>query len=207
MTATRRILVLLGAPLIVVVGLAGAWGVRNGAEMVSQIEAWAYALEHSAEPVVMHLPFVPVYVDGTRMGRLSAVVVQRNAPGAVDSLHIRVTGANRAPADGCRLRLDVDAFDADGPFAIKRLMRCAPDTTGLVPFGTVRFVEANEIRPLFLAAEHLPCDHVSHASAACIELASEIRAIQHQVQDEVRFELRNLRREIRAEVRANVRAH
>ncbi|UCF41394.1 MAG: hypothetical protein JSW43_03420 [Gemmatimonadota bacterium] len=205
MSTTRRVMVAVGAPLVLVVGLGLLWGWRNAAALKAQIEAWADSLEHSSSPVTMELSFLPVYVEGDRVGKLNAVVVQREEPGMVDSLTLVIDLSDDADATrlgSCHFHLDPDAIDRDGPMGYKEAIHCLSDPGDLVRFGSVEFAGTDQHSGLYLDMKDLPCEHMSHREGgACVELADEIERIKA----EIRQEVRNIRMEIRNDVRQNVR--
>lgn len=194
MSTFRRILVSIGAPLVVVAGLGILWGARNAAALKSQIEAWADSLEHSSNPVTMTgLSFIPMYVGGSRVGKLNAVVVQRHEPGTVDSIRITIAGdeADFGPLESCQLHLDPDAFDEKGPLGFKHAIQCVEDTSEMVRFGTVAFEEANRELALFVNNRDLPCDHMSDdASMGCTQLREKIHRLRDEIREEVRIHVR-----------------
>ncbi|MGD8726967.1 MAG: hypothetical protein PVH40_04930, partial [Gemmatimonadales bacterium] len=106
MSKFRRLIVAIGAPLVVVLGLGIVWGVRNAAVLKAQIEAWADSLEHSPNPVTMELSFLPAYVDGDKVGKINAIVVQRHEPATVDSVRIEIGTSDDFHGDleGCAIR-------------------------------------------------------------------------------------------------------
>ncbi len=197
MSTFRRILVAVGAPLVVVIGLGVVWGVRNASQLKAQVEAWADSLEHSPNPVTMELSFLPAYVDGHRVGKLDAVVIQRHQPATVDSLRIMITSSGDHVADelsGCALHLDPDALGEDGPFGFKHALECVTDTAQLVRFGSVALEGLSEDLALYLDGDDLPCQHMAKGdTGACTEVRKEI----HRLRDEIRNEIRvNIRRDL-----------
>lgn len=202
---TRRLVIWLGAPLVVVGGLALLWGVRNAAALKAQIEVWADSLRHSAHPVVMELGFLPAYVEGRRVGTLRTVIVQRDRPGEVDSLHIVVeprTGRDGADLPACPLQLNPDAFHRSGPMGFTEALRCASDTAALVRFGHLAFAGLGDRLALFVAADDLPCDHPARAADdACTDMRREIERLRDEMRREVRVHLRSEIRGIREEMR------
>ena len=198
MARFRRVIVAVGAPLVVVIGLVGIWGVRNAAALKSQVEAWADSLEHSPNPVTMQLSFLPVYVDGDRVGKLDAVVIQRHKPATVDSIRIQIATSDNFDPDlltNCAVHFDPDAFDRSGPAGYKHALSCVNDTAELVRFGTVALSGLGHDLALYLDSGDLPCEHmVEGDQVACTEIGTEI----HRLRDEIRNEIRvNIRRDIR----------
>lgn len=205
MSTTRRVLVAVGAPLVLVLGLGLLWGWRNAATLKAQIEAWADSLEHSSDPVTMELSFLPVYVEGDKVGKLQAVVVQRHEPATVDSLTLVIDLSDQTDADqlaSCYFHLDPDAVDRDGPLGYRDAIHCLTDPGELIRFGSVEFAGTEKHSGLYLDAKDLPCDHMSHgAEGPCLEFSDEI----HRLKTEIRNEVRNIRMEIRNEARQNAR--
>jgi hypothetical protein len=194
MSTFRRILVSIGAPLVVIAGLGVIWGARNAAALKSQIEAWADSLEHSPNPVVMSgLSFIPMYVGGDRVGKLETIVVQRHEPGTVDSIRITVGGgeADIGRLESCQLHFDPDALDHKGPLGIKHAIQCIDDTSEMVRFGSVSFEQAGKDLALFLNSSDLPCKHMSGDSASeCTQLREEIHRLRDEIREEVRIRVR-----------------
>jgi hypothetical protein len=217
MSTFRRLVVAVGAPLVVVVGLGVVWGVRNAGKLKAQIEAWADSLEHSPNPVTMHLGFVPAYIEGDKVGKLDAVVIERHKPGTVDSIRIELASVDEADLEKlseCSIHLDPDAFDRRGPVGgVKHAMQCISDTSGLVRFGSVGVVGADQELGLFLAKEDLPCEHMpgvaevavvagsgeatsvtvasGSAGTACTEFSDQIHRLRTEVREEVRLHVRS----------------
>ena len=205
MSTTRRLLVAVGAPLVVVLGLGLLWGWRNAAALKAQVEAWADSLEHSSNPVTMELSFLPMYVEGDRIGKLQAVVVQRQQPATVDSLTLVIDLSDEVNADelaSCHFHLDPDAIDREGPMGYKEAIHCLSDPGDLVRFGSVEFAGTDHHSGLYLAAKDLPCDHMSRSDEGpCVDFGDEIQRIKA----EIRSEVRNIRMDIRNDVRQNAR--
>ena len=74
MRPVRRLFVSIGAPLILVLGVGVAWGVRKGSTMVREIERWSESLENTADPVELRVSGFPIistmYLDGAKIGKL-----------------------------------------------------------------------------------------------------------------------------------------
>ncbi len=217
----RRLLVAVGAPLILVVGLGVAWGVRKGSAMIEQIDAWSDSLQHSAQPVTMNVSGIPVvsnlHIGGEPVGKLSQVVVLRDAPGAVDSLRFVVDGVDESMVgafDDCQLYIDPDVFETiEGPGVmkvLKRVVTCDNHAENLVPFGSMIFTDMDREAPLFIQRRHHPCDNWD-GSGECLQLKDEFRAeMNHlrELRDEIRREVReNVRQNVRVNVRQNVRVN
>jgi hypothetical protein len=193
MSTFRRIMISVGAPLVVVAGLAVLWGVRNASQLKAQIETWADSLQHSPNPVTMDLSFLPMYIEGHRVGKIDAVVVQRHQPGTVDSVRIDImTGGHVDPQEfaNCRLHLDPDAFDRDGPLGFKHALSCVEDTSEMVRFGSVNLEGLDEVLALYLNAADLPCQHMAEDAVECTQLQDEIQKLREEIRREVRIRVR-----------------
>jgi hypothetical protein len=193
------LVILLGAPLVLLGGIGIFLGVEKGSAMVEQVEGWARELEHSADPVAMAVGAVPVishmHVDGARIGTLESVVVLRDQPGAVDSVRLVVSldpSVSMERYADCEFLVDPDALDGSWPLeGIKHVVHCGSDTAGFARFGTIVFAGSEAEAALYLEEDHLPCEHMSNPDA--------------EVCDDIRFKMRRLRDEIRTEIRKEVR--
>jgi len=200
MSATRRFLILLAAPLVVVVGLSAVWGVENATELKAQIEEWMDALEHSPDPVTMNLSFVPAFVDGDKVGMLRTVVVQRQNAGEIDGVDLVIEVGDRGlgALEACSLRIDADAFDHSGPWGFKHALECVDDVEGLVSFGSVTVLDADFQTTLYLDAEDVPCSSAGgDLKSACRD---DIRANIRRMRDEIRTDVRQALREAEIEI-------
>ncbi len=195
MTGSKRVFALIGAPLVLMAGIAAIVGVQNAKAVKHRIEAWADSLDHSASPVVLDVPFAPMYIDGDRIGRLRRVVVQREAPGAIDSLAVAIDlrdGVLRQLQD-CAFRLDPDAVDRHGPAGLAQLVHCINDTTGLVRFGSVT-MDDEFTSGLYLEPHDMPCGNLERAE--CAALRTRLDRLRDEIRDEIRIEVRNARDEV-----------
>ncbi len=199
MRPVRRLLVTVGAPLILVVGVAGAMGVRKGSALINQVEAWGDSLEHSSGPVEIRVGSVPVisnlYVDGDKVGKFEKIVVLRHEPGGVDSLRVVVEVPNSghlAHLSECNLQADPEALEDDFPDGLKNVMHCVSEADGLVPFGSVVFRGTGRATTLLVDPELVPCGS-SGNHMDCRDMR------------EFRNDMRHLREEIRRDVRENTR--
>ncbi len=200
MRPIRRLMISIGAPLILVVGLGVAWGVRKGSAMVHELETWGQEWEHSSEPVRLHVADFPVistlYVDGDKVGKFEDVVIMRREPRKVDSLRIVVSvpdAAKAAQLSDCQLVIDPQALEGTFPLeGWKQVMNCVTDTAGLVRFGSVVLDGLDEELTLMLEQHNLPCDHMSDTKA-CGDL------------DQLREDMMRLGEQIKRDVRQRVR--
>lgn len=200
MSTTRKMVILLGAPLVVVAGLGIYLAVEKGSALVQTVEGWARELEHSPTPVAMQVGGLPVisqmHVDGERIGRLQTVVVLRDQPGAVDSLLLVVSadpGVSLGRFASCRLLMDPHALEGAWPLeGIKHVLRCTTDTTGLVPFGRVVFPAAGNDAELYIEKGDLPCDNMSDPTVEpCTDIRIKMRRLRDELRREIRTEVRN----------------
>jgi hypothetical protein len=189
--------ILVGAPLVLVVGLGVYRGVEKGSALVKRVERWGRLLESSPDPVVMGVGAVPVvsqlHVDGHRLGKLDTLVVLRQQPGAIDSLRLVVVAETGAlePYGECRLLIDPHALEGKWPLeGVKHIVRCVSDTTDLVPFGSLVLAGAEGAATLHLRAEDLPCAHASAGADACRDLRTEMQRLREEIRREVRQEVR-----------------
>lgn len=205
MKSSYRVRYLLGAPIIVLGGLAATFWVPRAVSYGNQVKHWAHQFEHSSQPVTVEVAFLPFYVDGEKLGKLHTVVIQRDRPGAVDSLRVTVHlthGEDAARLGACKLVLtDMDNVE---PGTLKHMVTCASDSVGLLPFGRVSF--GKQEVPLFVEGDRTMCDALDPTErAACA--AHEGERIRAEVQAEIR---QNIRRNIRQNIqraRDEVRVH
>lgn len=200
MSATRRFFIVLGAPLVVIVGLSAVRGVQSASHLKAQIEEWVDAFEHSPDAVTMNLSFVPAYVDGDKVGMLRTVVIQRQKAGEVDAVDLVIEVGDRGIGElaSCSFQFDPDAFDHSGPWGFKHALECIDDTEGLVPFGTVAISDADFQVTLYLDPSDVPCSSAgADLGAVC---SDEIRNSIHRLRDEIRTDIREALREAEIEI-------
>ena len=195
MSRFRSFVIRLGAPLVVVAGVAGVLAARRAATFRNTVALWADSLKHGSGPLALGVPFVPAYLDGRKIGSLDSLRLERHQARAVDSLRLVIDLAGGASADpevrACAFQLVT--FD---PGEFKRALECASDTVGLVPFGRVVFVQGGEA-PLYVSAGELACaPWTDRADSACI---------RERVQEQVRRDVRRARDEMRRSLRSNLR--
>jgi hypothetical protein len=200
----------IAGPIIFFVGLAIYWGVQEAAGLKDAVEDWGYRLEHTAEPVAMTLPYMPLFVDGEWIGGIDTVVVLRATPGSVDSLRIVASvgdDEDREALEGCALRLRMRSLEP--PF-FQHALACTSDTEGLVPFGHMHVEEAAFTAQVLVELDELPCEHHMDIHVGpCDRLDSGFQEDLQAVSDELRREARMLRdqaREMRTQIRERVRA-
>lgn len=155
MSRFRTFIIRFGAPLVLVVGVAGAFAARRAVTLKHSLEIWADSLKHGSGPLTLDLPFVPAYLQGRRIGAIRSVRLDRHQPQSVDSLRLVIDLSRGAASDasvrGCTFELMT--FD---PGDLKQALECAPDTAGLVPFGRVAFEQGGE-STLYVSGAELAC--------------------------------------------------
>ena len=206
MSGTKRPWGVIAGPIIFVGGLAVLMGVRQAETIKGTVEGWGQQFEHSAEPVVMDLPlYVPLFVGGDWIGRLETVVVQRDRPGAVDSLQLLVHISEPGLLEDCALRIRVSGGSLR---QLKRALRCVSDTEGLVSFGNLAFADGGVDVPLFVHLNDLPCDARGVHVGPCENLGGDIEAEMRALAEELRKnagEFREEAQELRSRVRTRAR--
>ncbi len=195
MSRFRSFVIRLGAPLVLVAGVAGVLAARRTVALRHGIELWADSLKHGAGPLTLSVPFVPAYLEDRRIGSLDSVRLDRHQPRTVDSLRLVIDLSGDAGADpgvrSCTFQLVT--FD---PGAFKHALECAPDTAGLVPFGRVVFVQGGQAT-LYVSATQLACaPWTDRTDGACIS-----DRVQRQVQRDLQRAREELRRNLRTQLR------
>jgi hypothetical protein len=154
--------ILMGALAIFAVGMLGITLVRNGRHRVESVIA-------SAEPLSIPLPFVPFQVNGSKLGKMERLTVNRDAPKKVSSIELQVKLDDSLVAQGlagCRLAANMDSDSArhgDVNVQVNRLGEktfffCATSDSGFEELGSVRLMPGNIELPLLLPeslAQHL----------------------------------------------------
>jgi hypothetical protein len=204
MARTKRPWGVYAGPIIFAAGLAGFWGVQSAMGMRDRVESWGHEFEHSAHPVVMAMPDVPLipplFINNERIGRIETVVIQRDRPAAIDSIRI-VASVDRGfipRLEGCAIRLRVASLD---PESLKRALRCTRDTSNLMPFGHLEIQGSNFTVPIMVRSTDLPCNQPDFHLEACERGSTDI---EHDL-DELRMELQRELQNVRVEVRTGVR--
>ncbi len=194
MTPLRRFFVFVGAPLILIVGVAGAVGINKGSEFVRKLEMWGDSLEHSPGPVELAIGGVPIlsnfYVDGDKVGSYHKIVVLRHEPGGVDSLRVVVEVPNSghlAHLSDCYLQADPEALDGGFPGGLKHFMHCVSEPKGLVPFGSVVFHGTDRTTTLVVEPELVPCE-AGGTRGDCMDMR-EFREDMKRLGEEIRREV------------------
>lgn len=195
MSRIRSFVIRVGAPLVLVAGLAGVLAARRAVTLRNTIEQLADSLGRGSGPLALRLPFVPAYLEGRRIGRLDSVRLERHQARAVDSLRLVIELAG-GPSNDPELKECTFQLVTFDPGKFKHALACAQDTAGLVPFGRVVFVQGSEA-PLYVSANELECaPWTDGADSACIRA---------RVQEQIRRDMRRARDEMRRNLRTNFR--
>lgn len=208
MSRSKRPWGVVAGPIIFFVGLTVFLAVDKAQGVKDLVEDWGEELEHSPEPVVLDLPvYVPLFVGGDWIGRLETIVVERDRPGAVDSLHLIARIGDKedlGQLHDCSLRIHPPSNELA---EFKRALRCVRDTEGLIAFGHLNVTEANVSIPLFVRVDDLPCDE-SFVRGPCGRIQNEMQQDLHELAEELRASADEFRAEaerIKANVRVRVR--
>jgi hypothetical protein len=154
--------IVMGACAIFAIGMLGIHLVRRGRHQVESVIA-------SAEPLSIPLPFVPFQLNGSKLGTVERLTVNRDAPKKVSSIELQVKLDDSLVAQGlagCRLAANMDADSArrgDVNVQVNRMGEktfffCATSDSGFEELGSVKLVPGNVELPLLLPeslAQHL----------------------------------------------------
>jgi len=146
--------ILLGAFAVFAIGMLGITIFRRGRSKVE-------AVITSADPISIPLAFVPFQLNGSKLGTLEHVVVNRDAPKKVSSIDLQVKLGDSLTAQGlagCRLAANVEDESprhGDPNIHINRLEQrtfffCARSDSGFQEFGSVAFAPGNVKVPLLV---------------------------------------------------------
>jgi hypothetical protein len=149
--------ILLGAFAVFAVGMLGVALVRRGRSQVESVLG-------SSDPISIPLAFVPFQLNGSKLGTLEHVVVNRDSPKKVSSIDLQVKLGDSLVAQGlagCRLAANVED-DSSGRgnvnIHVNRLEHrtfffCAPSDSGFEEFGSVAFSPGDVKVPLLVPEE------------------------------------------------------
>jgi hypothetical protein len=153
--------ILLGALAVFAIGMIGVHLVRRTKQTVT-------AVVTGSGPLSIPLPFVPFELEGSRLGELKRLVVNRDAPKKVSSVELEVKLDDSLLVQGlagCRLAANLES-DSTRPGDInlhpsrineQAFFFCARNDSGLVEFGSVHLtpgdVEVPLLVPVSLAEE------------------------------------------------------
>lgn len=146
--------ILLGAVAIYAIGMLGVFMFRRGKVKIDSVVS-------GSGPLSIPLPFVPFQLNGTRLGTIERVVVNRDAPKKVSSVDLQVKLEDSLVAQGlqgCRLAANVESDStAKGNLNIhpgrideRTFFYCAKDDSALVEFGEVTLNPGNITLPLLV---------------------------------------------------------
>ena len=146
--------ILLGALAVFAVGMIGLTFARRTRDTVT-------AVVTGSGPLSIPLPFVPFELEGSKLGRLERLVVNREAPKKVSSVDLEVKLDDSLLVQGlagCRLAANLESDSSksgDINFRAHRLedqafFFCAKSDSGLVDFGTVRLTPGDVTVPLLV---------------------------------------------------------
>jgi hypothetical protein len=147
--------ILLGALAIFAIGMVGVSLFRRGRDKVT-------AVVTGSGPLSIPLALVPFKLDGSRLGTLERLVINREAPTKLSSVHVEVKLQDSLLARGlagCRLAANVESDSASPPSDINlhpgrmgehTFFFCAPSDSGLVPFGTATLNPGDVTVPLLV---------------------------------------------------------
>jgi len=96
--------ILMGAFAIFVIGMLGVALVRRGRSRVESVIA-------SSEPLSIPLPFVPFQLNGSKLGTIERLTINRDAPKKVSSIELHVKMDDSLVAKGlagCRLAANIE---------------------------------------------------------------------------------------------------
>jgi hypothetical protein len=146
--------ILLGALAVFAIGMIGVTLVRHTKQTVT-------AVVTGSGPLSIPLPFVPFELEGSKLGELKRLVVNRDAPKKVSSVELEVKLDDSLLVQGlagCRLAANLES-DSTKPGDInlhpnrtndQAFFFCAKSDSGLVEFGTVHLSPGDLVVPLLV---------------------------------------------------------
>jgi hypothetical protein len=146
--------ILLGALAVFAIGMIGITLIRRTKQTVT-------AVVTGSGPLSIPLPFVPFELEGSRLGELKRLVVNRDAPKKVSSVELEVKLDDSLLVHGlagCRLAANLES-DSTRPGDInlhpsridqRTFFFCAKSDSGLVEFGTVHLTPGDVQVPLLV---------------------------------------------------------
>jgi hypothetical protein len=150
--------IIVGALAIFAIGMVGVTMIRRGRDRVT-------AVVTGSGPLNIPLAFVPFQLDGSKLGTVEHLMINREAPKKLSSVHVEVKLEDSLLAQGlagCRLAANIDS-DSSSPGGdvdvhVGRLRKhpfffCAGRDSALVPFGTVTLNPGDVTVPLLLPHE------------------------------------------------------
>jgi hypothetical protein len=180
---TRSFFIRFGAPLILIGGIGAVLAGRRGIQLKQSVQLWADSLSKGSSPLAISIPLLPAYLDGSRIGSLDSVRLDRHEPRVVDSVRLVIDLSKHAAAGAAVSECTFELVSFD-PGDFKNALTCASDTADLVPFGRIAFTQG-PTAPLFVARSELACaPWTDQPNAACI---------RERVQRQVRRDMQRMR--------------
>ena len=173
-----------GALAIFTVGMVGISLARQGMGHVKHV------VEGSG-PLTLPLAFIPFSLDGQRLGNVSRIVLQREAPKQISAVELEAKVRDSAVArglEGCRLLATFDQDQAprririrNGDFSpgVFSCARAGDSTPGYQEFGRAVFQPGNVSVPLLLPNDmvnDLRQGHFDSSAEDSIDAAVEAKA-------------------------------
>jgi hypothetical protein len=146
--------IVLGALAVFAIGMVGVTLFRRGREKVTEVVT-------GSGPLSFSLPFVPFQLEGSRLGTIERLVINREAPKKVSSVDLEVKLDDSLVARGlagCRLAANLES-DSTTPRDVnlhvnrmgdRAFFFCAASDSALVPFGTVTLTPGDVTVPLLV---------------------------------------------------------
>jgi hypothetical protein len=214
--------ILLGALAVFAIGMVGVMMFRRGRAKVTEVVA-------GTGPLTIPLPFVPFQLDGSRLGTIERLVVNRDAPKKVASVDLQVKLDDSLLVQGlagCRLAANLESDSAkpggDVNLHVNRLgdrafFFCAKGDSALVPFGTVTLTPGDVTVPLLVPqslAETLHegrwgedrADSADVLAERADSIAGAAEAMADSIQDAQRDQQREQRRQERSRLTDSLKA-
>jgi len=89
----------VGALVVFIAGLGAFQLVRGGRHVTAYGRDVIDSVKHGSGPVAVRLPFVPVFVDGERLGTLDSVVLLRHERDSIEGLRVVMQPGDRGAGD------------------------------------------------------------------------------------------------------------
>jgi hypothetical protein len=146
--------ILMGAFGIFVIGMIGVSIFRHGRFKVESVIA-------SSEPLSFPLPFVPFQLNGSKLGTIERLTVNRDAPKKVSSIELQVKMDDSLVAQGlagCRLAANIES-DSSKPGDVnihvnqlnqRTFFFCASSDSGFEELGSATLTPGDIELPLLL---------------------------------------------------------
>src|SRR6476469_4439614 len=146
--------ILMGAFAVFVIGMLGVALVRHGRSRVESVIA-------SSEPLSFPLPFLPFQLNGSKLGTMERLTVNRDAPKKVSSIELQVKVDDSLVAKGlagCRLAANIESDSSkpgDVNLHVNRLNErtfffCASNDSGFEELGSATLTPGDIELPLLL---------------------------------------------------------